>query len=479
MTGLKVRIFCECLVFPIHKVILASQSTFFDDLFSKSLSYATEVHYGRRLPTFTLTFGEIQTFIFTNVLEWLYVKRVPSLSNDTVWSFLELLTILYIPNLENIIFQFIEQRVTQFKQHFPVNGWKKYIKHTAFKRPSFLRLVVKTYFIDCNAKDAFEKYEAAKDIIISQSLDQDIGYLIMDIVPFQDLSTVEIKHIVKEKLAPQALLLLEKMDSGVEMDNLAKEQAAIEELRTHLQTSTIAIKPTDILSLASEEIDDLDTVEEFVQEENSKEQQLELREVRLSTSQTLKAASDKLLELVDIKPEPVLKEVSEINLIDPNNSFVDDNVLSDLQPKSRKTGFAFMKFKTNSQVQQYGELSSRRHQSFLVDRRLNSQNQHSLNDFGPPKVHFIPPNYTNSDSDYIKRTRSQSNVPSTKTITGDDPLRRNRSFSTNPIIGQDESTESNSTYSMYNLGDPESALPPDQEPTGKRVGIMELIKGLF
>jgi hypothetical protein len=32
---------------------------------------------------------------------------------------------------------------------------------------------------------------------------------------------------------------------------------------------------------------------------------------------------------------------------------------------------------------------------------------------------------------------------------------------------------------MYNLGDPESALPADREPLGKRVGIMDLIKGFF
>lgn len=455
-------------------MILASQSTFFDDLFSKSVSYATELHYGRRLPTFTLTFGERQTYFLIHVLEWLYVKRVPSLSNETVWSFLELLTLLCIPTLENIVFQYVEQRVTQFQEHFPVNGWKTYIKNTALKRPSFLRLVLKTYLFDCNAKDAFEKYEAAKDIIISQSLDQDLGYLIMDIVPFQDLSALEIKHIVKENMAPQALSLLAKNDSGVEIYNPEEEQGDIEELRNQLKTSKIAIKPTDILSLASEEIDDQDTMEESVLETKSKEQQPQLQNVRLSTSQTLKAASEKLLGLVDINPEPASKQVSETNLIDPNNSFVDENVLSDLKSRdiSKKTGLFFTKYKTNSQSQQYADTSFRRPQSFLIDRRVDSQKHVNISDFGPPRVQFI-----NSES--MKRNRSHSTVPSRKTDGNIDPFTRNRSYSTNPTSDQGDSNEFDSTYSMYNLGDPESALPADREPLGKRVGIMDLIKGFF
>lgn len=456
---------------PIHKVILASQSTFFDDLFSKSASYATELHYGRRLPTFTLTFGERQTYFLTNVIEWLYVKRVPSLSNDTVWCFLELLTILCIPTLENIVFQYIEQRVSQFGEHFPRNGWRKYIKDTALKRPSFLRLVLKTYFIDCDAKDAFEKYEAAKDIIISQSLDQDMAYLIMDVVPFQDLSIVEIKHIVKENVAPQALSLLGKMDSGVDIDRIPNEQEAIEELRNQLQNSAIANKPIEILSLASEEIDDEDIVEEYVQEVKSRE-----RNVRLSTSQTLKAASEKLLELVDNQGNHVSRKVFETNLIDPNNSFVDNNGISDLksQDKSKKTGFGFMKFKSTAPAEQYG---SSRPQS-LLDRKSSSQRHFNFNDFGHQKVQFITPQYTNSD--HIKRNRSQSNVPIASTNTFvEDPSRRNRSLSTHPLSDQDASNEFKSTHSMYNLGDPESVVQSDRESSGKRVGIMDLIKGLF
>lgn len=417
------------------------------------------------MPTFTLTFEEQQSYFLANVLEWLYKKHVPRVDNDTVWNCLELLNILSIHSLENIIFQYVEQRVTQFQEHFPSNSWKIYIKNTAFKRPSFLRSVLKTYFIDCNAKDAIEKYEVAKDIILSQVLNQDIGYLIMDVVPFQDLSSLEIKYIVKENLAPQALSLLEKMDSGIDIEKDTEDQIAIEELRNQLHTSSIANKPTEILSLASEEIE--------YEEECEKEIVLnapQLRNIRLSTSQTLKAASEKLFELLDNHDEPISKTLNDTTPIDPNNSLVYDNSHSDmLKNSSKKTVFGFRNFTKPS--------TTRRSESFLLERRSNSHRQGDFRDLVPSNVQFIP----SGPYDPIKRNRTRSNVPtaSTTTTIEDESLRRNRSFSTNPILDE-ETTSSDFNYSMYSLDDPESGIPPDEEHSeSKRVGILDLIKGFF
>ena len=102
-----------------------------------------------------------------------------------------------------------------------------------------------------------------------------------------------------------------------------------------------------------------------------------------------------------------------------------------------------------------------------------------------PNLQFVPPvntsNYNNSE--YTpKRNRSQSTVNVVNTITytsnsENETNRRNRSYSTNPNTTAEgiAPNDFKSTYSMYNLGDPD-----EQESSGsKRVGIMELIKGFF
>ena len=444
--------------------------------------------------TFTLSFEPKLEYYLPAVIEWLYSKRVPRVDNLTVWDCLELLNILSIPTLENIVFQYVEQRVKQCRERFPVKNWYNYIENTAKKRPDFLKQVLQTFFINFEVKTAMQKYEAIKHIIKSQSLNANIGYLLMDIVPIQDMNLLEIRQITEENLAPQALSLLEKMDltfsrkhdSGVDV-NLSDNHGydAIEELRSQLFDSTIGSKPVDILSLASDESfeDDSYKVEEskvIIPSNGS---------IRLSTSQTLKAASDKLYELLDNSLESTPKLITEPNLIDPNNSFVggDVSLLDSGVPDeniNKKPGFGFKKHKnTKSQFGQ-SQPNYRRPMSFLLDRRPNNFTK-SVNLAHVPNLQFVPPvntsNYKNSE--YTpKRNRSQStvNVVNTSTYTSNsenETNRRNRSYSTNPNTTEEgiAPNEFKSTYSMYNLGDPD-----EQESSGsKRVGIMELIKGFF
>ena len=344
---------------------------------------------------------------------------------------------------------------------------------------------MQTYFNDCNALDALEKYKAARDIILSQAIDMNAGYLIMDVIPFQELNLEELNHISKENLSPQVFSIIQnsgmqssmKKDSGIDLDDETQKLDTIEELRNKLET-TIGTKPMEILSLASE---DYDTDSLFEDDERNQEVKCQKHNQRLTTFETLEAATEKLLGIVEKEIDS--KVVEETHFLDPNHSFA---AKIDSPTSKNHNEHVLSHPNHGSEINQSvvrGPIS------FRLDRKMNQGDTSRKKSESLHNMKFIPPNFKiTSTCDNFKRLRSQSNIPETRNnqmvSQPSSSSGRTRSMSTYPISpikgNGNHSGELKSTYSMYNLEDLDSDMPNNEElSNSKRVGLLDLLKGLF
>lgn len=150
-----------------------------------------------------------QSRLLPGIIEWMYTNKVPKVDRDSCWLCLGLLRTLGLAMLENIIFQYVDQRVNQFRDHFPQDTWIWYLSQTAQYRPDFAPVVLKTAFVDVGATSPITQYEFAKKVILYQQqrgvpLTEYQSGRIMDAVEFDRMDTERLTSIALEDLVPQA-----------------------------------------------------------------------------------------------------------------------------------------------------------------------------------------------------------------------------------------------------------------------------------